>query len=473
MDTFNRFLVSNFPSYFKNIIRPDPDLDYSLDIDINIDINKAVIPKSIVRDLGWIKMLFRTLPATTSNASMLIAFCVPGLSINIDDINRNTGDCGLDQMFKLWKAFNYVGDHCLYFFGLVGDGPRNYVPEHYYIIKSGFVEVRPSIDPIKSCLSREPETVTEIEAEYGLAFFVHIGNASVWKKMEQQLLHIRGFDLYINICRELVSEKETINILNRLNNGPFNCKKVFYFGNRGCDIGPYMLFVDHLIKNNINYSLVMKMHTKTEDLWRDIMMKIVTLGSMKTFIENDLSTVGAYKETYNYVNLKYDLENMSSLGIKLHTTWNALHRDYPETTKLNHQQKVLYVSNNKLDICYIPQINTGLYHEIFDGYPVKPEQNHLMATSVLTSSLSINVYYYPGTFYWCRWKYLKDMFKGIDINKLVSKMETGKPPNGTGSYTNSWEHIIPMALYLKYGSMGTVFSKDKFKKLLHDTITGS
>ena len=466
MNTFTRFLVKKFPDYMKSVVRPDPDLTNSIDIRDN----SAVIPKSIVRDVGWIRMLFES--ASESGSARLIAFSVPGLSINIDDINRVT-ESGLDNVFKFWKAFNYTDDHCLYFFGLTGSDTdtdtNDWNPEQYHIIQSGFVEVRPSIDPIEISITK----TSEVDADDGLAFFVHIGNASVWKKMEKQLLQVSGFDIYINICRDLVSDEEISDINRRLDTGPLNCKKIFYFENRGCDIGPYMLFVDYLVKNNINYALIMKLHTKTEDFWRDVMMKIIVLGSMKSFLDNDLSTIGAYKATYNYVNLKYDLENLSSLGIKLHTTWDALHQDYPETIRLNHQQKVLYVSNNKLGVCYIPKINTGLYHEVFDGYPVLPDQNHIMAECVKTSALIICVYYYPGTFYWCRWKYLKDMFKGVDINKLVSKMETGKPPNGTGSYTNSWEHVIPMALYLKYGSMATVFSKDEFEKLLHNTLYGS
>ncbi len=114
-------------------------------------------------------------------------------------------------------------------------------------------------------------------------------------------------------------------------------------------------------------------------------------------------------------------------------------------------------------------INSSLHSEIFSE-TIPQKYNEVLAICVLTSAISTRLFYYPGTFYWCRFKHLKHLFAGINIPHIVSKMEKDKPTPGIGSYTYSWEGILPIALFLKYGSMGTITSKEKFKNAFHKAL---
>ncbi len=59
--------------------------------------------------------------------------------------------------------------------------------------------------------------------------------------------------------------------------------------------------------------MILKVHTKTDDQWRNHMLDIIKHGALDLFEKNNLSSLGCYKEPYNYVNHKFDVENLEAL----------------------------------------------------------------------------------------------------------------------------------------------------------------
>ena len=116
-----------------------------------------------------------------------------------------------------------------------------------------------------------------------IGLFIQIANFTVWNKIK---FIINNFDqniiLMLHLNKDMLSNLEISNIKKEFP------KAIFTIGeNKGMDIYGFFLQIEYIIKNNIQLDYICKIHTKTDDKWRNNM--ISSLCGSKESIQNCLN----------------------------------------------------------------------------------------------------------------------------------------------------------------------------------------
>ena len=145
-----------------------------------------------------------------------------------------------------------------------------------------------------------------------LSIFLHLGNVLLWDEIEPYFDRIKKikFDLYINFCEDTICLDDII-LYKSIINEKYKNVKYFTFENRGSDIGPFFLFLNYLIVNNIDYESILKIHSKSNNEWRNKMLNDLIPENFdilyEELIKNNKIIYGSYKYPYDYLNIKYDI----------------------------------------------------------------------------------------------------------------------------------------------------------------------
>jgi len=291
-----------------------------------------------------------------------------------------------------------------------------------------------------------------------LAVFIHIGNSAIFNDIKKYLLRIKHirYDLYLNInCFQ--KNKSFNNDVEKCCQDMYPESKIFRFENRGCDLGPFFLFLDYLRKENKSYKWIMKLHTKSDDILRKQMLEHLLPNNFIQYyqylIKNNISIDGKHKYQYDYVNIHKDIANIRLLNLKVRTTW----KDYlnncsvelkDKLASLDPLSKYYYIRKHKLSQNLIPDIDIDLYNHLFKSQV----QNNIITgkekfdiLKLIIKNKNNNLWYYPGTMFICKHKFLEHAFRHLDYQSIYSSLEIGKlNDETTQSNTHSWERIIPI-----------------------------
>jgi len=291
-----------------------------------------------------------------------------------------------------------------------------------------------------------------------LAVFIHIGNSAIFNDIKKYLLRIKHikYDLYLNInCFQ--KNKSFNDDVEKCCQDMYPESKIFRFENRGCDLGPFLLFLDYLRKENKSYKWIMKLHTKSDDILRKQMLEHLLPNNFIQYyqylIKNNISIDGKHKYQYDYVNIHKDIANIRLLNLKVRTTW----KDYlnncsvelkDKLASLDPLSKYYYIRKHKLSQNLIPDIDIDLYNHLFKSQV----QNNIIAgkekfdiLKLIIKNKNNNLWYYPGTMFICKHHILENAFQHLDYQSIHSSLEIGKLNDETKqSNTHSWERIIPI-----------------------------
>ena len=108
-----------------------------------------------------------------------------------------------------------------------------------------------------------------------IGIFIHIGNILLWDELCNYInkLKIMKYFYLLISCKDLISQIDIKDYKKIIKKEFSNC--VFFENiNKGCDIGPFFLFLDYLRNNNIKMDWLIKIHTKSDKKWRTNLLKI-------------------------------------------------------------------------------------------------------------------------------------------------------------------------------------------------------
>ena len=227
-----------------------------------------------------------------------------------------------------------------------------------------------------------------------IAIVIHLYYTDLWEEFKVQLLELdNNFDLYISLTNG------NKNIEDEIKNS-FPSAKIFWFDNRGLDIGPFFHTLKYFIENDLNYDYLIKLHTKKsiksvgEDRgtnWRIGLVKSL-IGSNETLkknislFENDqtINIGGSVDYFYRDSNLDWlrdelynlrlinDLHNSSDFDDMLiisGTMFMVRYKVYKEFFTINDIDRILsqltdgYIRDKMIEhkleriLSYIPQLN--------------------------------------------------------------------------------------------------------------------
>ena len=298
------------------------------------------------------------------------------------------------------------------------------------------------------------------KSDKALAIFIHIGNCVIFNDIKKYLHRVKNikYDLYLNI--NCFQKSSSFN-----NEVELSCRKlypnskIFRFENRGCDIGPFFLFLDYLRTKNISYKWIMKLHTKTDDILRNQMLNHLLPTNFVQYyqylIKNNMSIDGKNKYPYDYVNIYKDVSNIRMLKLHIKTSWDTYLNNCNEEHKkdlshLDTLSRYYYIRKNKLSLDLIPEIDIDLYNHLFkrqvqNNIITGTEKFNIIKQIIKNNTTKNNLWYYPGTMFICKYEVLQKAFQHLDYQEIFNSLEEGKLNDNTlQSNTHSWERILPI-----------------------------
>ena len=101
-----------------------------------------------------------------------------------------------------------------------------------------------------------------------IGLLIQIANYNVWNKLK---FIINNFNdniiLMLHLNKDMLSKSEIIEYKKEFPNAIFT-----YGENKGMDIYGFFLQIEYIIKNNIQLDYICKIHTKSDDRWRNDMI---------------------------------------------------------------------------------------------------------------------------------------------------------------------------------------------------------
>ena len=227
-----------------------------------------------------------------------------------------------------------------------------------------------------------------------IAIVLHLYYTDMWEEFKVQLLQLdNNFDLYISLTNGNKNIEDDIK-------NSFPNAKIFWFDNRGMDIGPFFHTLKYFIENNLNYQYLIKLHSKksinsvgenrgaswrielvqsligsNETLKRNISSfeddKNINVGGNPNYFYRDGSLDWLRDELYNLRLIK-DLDNSSyfdNMLIISGTMFMVRYKVYKEFFTISDIDRILsqltdgYVRDKKIEhkleriLSYIPQLN--------------------------------------------------------------------------------------------------------------------
>jgi len=233
-----------------------------------------------------------------------------------------------------------------------------------------------------------------------VAAVVHLYYLDIWEEMRARLVNIPKLDLYITLVEGSAPAEELVKMENEIM-FQFPSAKVFHIENKGLDIGGFLNIADYLIKNNLHYDFLVKLHSK------------------KSLHTADVDTGVTWRtEAYN------TLAGSPAIAkgvIKLMTA-------HPEIGMVGSAIWNIYSKTNQL---------------MGYGHNYMTIKNLVKDFGLKTDIDNFN--FIAGTMFWANYESLMKPLRGIDIPAFIARMEPGACDDSRKStITHSMERILAL-----------------------------
>ena len=291
-----------------------------------------------------------------------------------------------------------------------------------------------------------------------IGLLVQIANFNIWNKLK---FIVNNFDdnitLMLHLNEVMLSKSEISNIKKEFPNTIFT-----YGENKGMDIYGFFLQIQYIIKNNIQLDYICKIHTKTDDIWRNDMINPLcgTKQSVLDCIAKFNQQIGMIGPK-NYVRLM-DHYN-TPLILNLLKQWNVKNIYIDEINWKEKKNKLLeleyfdpyfYITYPYNKIMYEEEMlkdeekikNYAIFHWLQIGYEVfRLVQN----PNLITYKAPKHLRFSAGTMFWIDAKILISFFKKyIHFESYNTFFEEGYFKNDKPTFTHSWERLFALIIYI-------------------------
>lgn len=286
-----------------------------------------------------------------------------------------------------------------------------------------------------------------------LSILLQISNYDVYIKIKK-LINFDHYNLImIHINTELINDKQ-INIIKK----EFKQAKFTFGKNIGMDIYPFFCQIKYIIDNNINTDYILKIHTKSNDEWRnDLILPLINHKEITSLIQNNnIGMIASKKYTklldhYNtpiilHFLKKWNIENKYIDEIDWDKKYNNLYDLNFLDTKfyITYPYNKIMYDNNLLEDK--DKLNSyAIFHWLNIGYKVF---RLIHNPNLITKKINNHYTFCAGTIFWIDAKIIIDFFKkNIDFKFWENKFEKGYIKNELPTYTHSWERLFAIMIF--------------------------
>lgn len=291
-----------------------------------------------------------------------------------------------------------------------------------------------------------------------IGLLIQIANFNVWNKLKFIVNNFNdNITLMLHLNEIMLSKSEISNIKKEFPNAIFTCGE-----NKGMDIYGFFLQIEYIIKNNIHLDYICKIHTKTDDKWRNDMINPLC-GTKESVLNcvNKFDKQNGMIGPKNYVRLM-DHYN-TPLILNLFKQWNIKNTYIDEIDWKEKKNKLLeleyfdpffYITYPYNKIMYEEEMlkdkeklkSYAIFHWLQIGYNVfRLVQNSKLITYKAPKHLRFSA----GTMFWIDAKILISFFKKyIHFESYNTFFEKGYFKNDKPTFTHSWERLFALIIYI-------------------------
>jgi hypothetical protein len=275
-----------------------------------------------------------------------------------------------------------------------------------------------------------------------ICILFHLGNIDLWQEMKSYLDRLkRPFDLYVNLLAEKYYFQRTVL-------SSFPDATIIASPNKGTDLGGTFNLFQFLLNNHLVYDYYLKIHTKTKNDWRRVLLETLLPHDNylnKTFILLDTyQMIGPQKYLNKFEDYKFneDILYERSLKFQLGLEYGDLYplvskengNDFDPIFYMQYHKDLKEICRNKTDE---DKMNFIVSHwNIFGKY----EKTRISHPKYLTKPKR-NYKFYAGTMFWfthTMFQYLLNHMDPIDI--IYPQLEVGYIDNSKSTQTHSYEY---------------------------------
>lgn len=293
-----------------------------------------------------------------------------------------------------------------------------------------------------------------------IGILFQIANYSVWNKMKNIIDNFNNeIILMTHFNMDIITQNEKKNIISFYKKKNINCI-VTTFINKGMDICGFFHQIEYIIKNEIYIDYILKLHTKSNDIWRDHLINPIcgTEQNVNKCInllndsDNGCISCKKWYTLMDHFNTPIILNELKKFNIK-NTFIDEIdwHEKYENLYDLDYFDPEFYLSypynkiysNDDFEGDNEKRKSYAIFHWLQIGY----KQYRLVHNKKLIIKKNNHISFCAGTIFWIKADILISFFKKyIDFSYYYDNFENGYFQNNKPTLTHSWERIFSIII---------------------------
>lgn len=293
---------------------------------------------------------------------------------------------------------------------------------------------------------------------------LHIGSLQIMKKIINRF-KINNLFCIITYYDDVIY-KDIINNFTKI-------IKIMKVENKGMDCGPMLLCIKYILKNidTFNYnSIFLKIHTKSNDEWRDNLIEKIIDYNLTIFDKPVLFGSNDYFYDNNKnVNREYvtKIVERNNFDINIYNKYFDKYYDEMVTPEKNLnkfnilEQSLNFYKNYEPDLYYIEDLE---HWHLYGKY----ETHRINNVNYIKQYSEYENKFIAGTIFGFNLEWIK-LFKKINLDFEYSILEKKYIDNVKNSKTHAWEYFFNFITLLERGFIYSINNNNLCQKLKYET----
>lgn len=310
--------------------------------------------------------------------------------------------------------------------------------------------------------AKKPVNIQLTNINFNIVIFFHVFNLTVFDDILKTYSNFFTNKLFnfIFYCSTNTEEKKE-HILHKIPNAIISICE-----NRGADIGGFFSSLNSFFKDehlNCDDYIYLVLHTKTDDTWRNNMIKNLLnskniMGLKRILNNNNNNPIIIGDEKYHFDSKLINVDNIKKTFYLYNDSFKNDINDYVDTYvwEDNDDGKKEYVDT----ILLRPEFynyyerdlrsgNDAYLHKHWEGSG-KNEFHRIQNPCLIKKPKNKYAAFIAGTCFVCNNSFIQ-FFKNINLELEITKMEPGYVVNNVSRMTHSWEYLFGLLCYLNDG----------------------